>query len=1076
MLCSACGAETAQGARFCGACGAALAVACLVCGARAPPGARFCAQCGTRLVHAQPPASDHSAAERRPVCVMFCDLVNFTALATRLDPEDLGQVIRSYQSRVAECVTRFHGSVTRYVGDGVLAYFGWPEAHEADAELAVRAGLAITAAVGETLICGEALHVRIGIATGVVLMGAQFGDGEDRQHTAIGETPNVAARLQGLAGSDGVVIDTATRQQIGDLFECRDLGPVELKGLCKPIPAWQVMREIAVENRFAALHAMHATPLVARHEELELLARRWRQAKVGDGQVTLVVGEAGIGKSRLLAEFEQRLNGEPPMTLRLSCLPHHRNSALHPLIARWEREFGFAHGDTATQRLRKLEATLAILQTPPYDVALIAELMSVRADHRDHRRELSPLQHKEKIFRAVNRWLINRAQGQPLFVVIEDLHWADPTTLELLDTTIGLIEAVPVLLVASSRLEFQAPWASHPAVSVIMLRRLGTRHAARLVEGITQGQPLPAAFVEQIIARADGIPLFIEELARMIVENVDQAHHAKLTVPATLQASLLARLDSLPAGKPIAQIGACIGREFSWALLEQTAGLAHPALAEGLDQLLRSGLLFRHGAPPDAIFMFKHALVQDAAYESLPRGRRAQIHKAIVRALEHDPEIGAVQPALLGWHCVQAGLVERAAHYYQLAGQRAEELSALAETKTLLEHGLALVATLPESNERHRLETQLLVALGRVLHITKGMADPEAARVFERAIILARDLDDARTLTKALGGWFINALQRADYAASWRAGSELLTLGLRRNETYPRMLGYVALGTTRLLRGRFQLALNELEQAARVVAAPQKPDDPPQTWGTSPMRSGQVFLAIALACLGRPTQAAVEAANAERATGLTPFGRAAVLTNLCRLNMIMEDIAAFSEHKAALSLLASEQRFPQFEAQSRFYGGWLEVCAGGGCVGVREMRAALAKLGDMNYRMWHAFGCLMLADALVRTANVDEALLVLDEGLGTSAQTGEACLEAELHRRRGELLMRSAHPDPDAAESEMQSAISVARYQSARLFEMRAYVSLTRHGLGRRKPAVSHEGPAWMPAGAALEVLSDGAG
>jgi class 3 adenylate cyclase/predicted ATPase len=1007
---------------------------------------------------------------------MFCDLVDFTALAVRLDPEDLGQVIRSYQSRVAECVTRFHGSVTRYVGDGVLAYFGWPEAHEADAELAVRAGLAIVDAVGETLISGEALHVRIGIATGVVLIGEQAGGAHGHRYTAIGETPNVAARLQGLAGSDGVVIDAATRQQIGELFECRDLGRVALKGLGEPIPAWQVVREMPVENRFAALHAMHATPLMARHEELDLLERRWRQAKAGNGQVVLVVGEAGIGKSRLVAEFERRLNEGPAVTLRLSCLPHHRNSALHPLIARWEREFGFAHGDTMEQRKGKLEAALANLATPPDDVALIAELMSVRVDHRNLRRDLSPPQHKDKIFKAVNRWLINRAKGRPLLIVIEDLHWADPTTLELLDTATGLIEAVPVLLVASSRPEFQAPWASHPVVSVIMLRRLGTRHAARLVEGITQAQPLPASLVEQIIARADGIPLFLEELARTVMANVEQGQHAKLTMPATLQASLLARLDSLPAGKQIAQIGACIGREFSWTLLEQTAGLAHPVLAEGLDQLLRSGLLFRHGIPPDAIYTFKHALVQDAAYESLLRGRRAQVHSAIVRALEHDPEIGTVQPALLGWHCVQAGLVERAAHYYQLAGQRAEELSALAETKTLLEHGLALAATLPDSTERHRLEMQLLFALGRVLHITKGMADPDAARVFEQAIVLARDTGDARTLIKALGGWFINALQRADYEASWRAGSELLALGQHRKETYPRMLGYVALGTTRLLRGRFQLALAELDQAARMIAAEPKSADPTHGWGVNPMRSGQVFLAITLACLGRADQAAVEAATAERATGLTPFGRAAVLGNLCKLNIITEDIAAFSEHKAALSLLTMEQRFPQFEVQSRFYSGWLEVCAGTGRVAVREMRAALADLAAMNYRMWHAFWCLMLADALMRAAEVDEALLVLDDGLSTSARTGEVCLDAELHRRRGELLIQSARPDPDAAEGEMRCAIRVARHQSARLFEMRAYISLARLRMARAQHVVSRGGPFRMPAGIALDGLSGGAG
>jgi adenylate cyclase len=321
-------------------------------------------------------------------------------------------------------------------------------------------------------------------------------------------------------------------------------------------------------------------------------------------------------------------------------------------------------------------------------------------------------------------------------------------------------------------------------------------------------------------------------------------------------------------------------------------------------------------------------------------------------------------------------------------------------------------------------------------------------------------------LAKALGGGFINALQRADYQASWRAGRELIALGQRRNETHPRMLGYVALGTTRLMRGRFQLALAELDKAVRLVTAEQRPDYGPLVWGTTPMRSGQTFLAITLACLGRPDQAAVEAQTAKHATRLTPFGRAAVLTNLCRLNVITEDIAAFNEHQTALSLLAAEQRFPQFQAQSRFYHGWREVRAGGGQAGVREMQAALAELEAMNYRMWHALWCLMLADALVRTGHVHEALVVLDEGLGTSARTGEVCLDAELHRRKGELLMRSSHPDPYAAERELRWAIRVARHQSARLFEMRAYVSFARHRLVQRKDTASRGVPARVPAAA----------
>jgi class 3 adenylate cyclase len=1016
---------------------------CSSCGAETDESARFCTQCGARLIQAYQRSDSHEA-ERRPVSVMFCDLVDSTALSTRLDPEDLGQVIRSYQSLVAATIARFRGFVARYVGDGVLAYFGWPEAHEVDAEQAVRAGLAIAAAVGEMPTCGEALHVRIGIATGVVVIGGQPGDGA-RQHIAIGETPNVAARLQGLAGPDGVVIDAATRRQIGELFECRELGSIELKGLSRPVLAWQVLGETAVESRFAALRVMHAAPLIGRDEELDLLERRWGRAKAREGQVVLVVGEPGIGKSRLIAALEERLE-EPHATLRFSCLPHNEHSALHPLIARWERESGFAHGDTTEQRLRKLETALAPLGTPREDVALIADLMSVRLDQWYPKPELSPRRRKEKTFEAVNRWLVGRTRGQPSLVVVEDVHWADPTTLDMLGTTIGIIAELPVLLVATSRPEFEAQWVTHPAVRVITLGRLDSEQSVSLAKEVTRGQPLPADLIERIAAHADGVPLFIEELAQTVMEDMEHAGHASRSIPATLQASLLARLDLVPAGKHVAQIGACIGREFSWGLLEQVAGLPPALLAEGLEQLLASGLLFQHGAPPDAAYTFKHALVQDAAYESLLRSRRAEIHSAIVQALEHDhPEIGSLQPALIGWHCVGAGLIERAAGYYQVAGKRAEELSALAETQTLAEHGLALVATLPDDVQRRRLEAELLVTLGRVLHIAKGMANADAAHAFERAVALSRDMEDANTLIQALSGWYVNALQRADYETSWRAGRELVGLGHHRGEPYARMLGYVALGATRLLRGRFRLALAELDMAARVVADLQDVGDTSEVRWHSPMRSGQVFLAIALACLGRLDEAAVEAAIAERAIGLSSFGRAIVLTNLCRLDMIVGDVAALDKHRTALRVLATEQRFRQFIAQSRFYGGWLEVRAGVRDVGIGEMKAALAELHAMNYNMWNALWYLMLADALARDNRSAEALVALDEGLSFSARTGEACLDAELHRRKGELLMRPEHADPILAQREIRCAISVAQSQSARLFEQRAYRSLSRH-------------------------------
>ncbi len=529
-----------------------------------------------------------SIAERRLLSVMFCDVIGSTAMSYRLDPEDLSSVIRGYQSCVAATIARFGGFIARYVGDGVLIYFGWPEAQEVDAEQAVRAALAVIDAIAQASTPMELLQLRIGIATGLAVVGEPIGTGESRQQTAIGETPNLAARLQGLAEPNSIVIDATTRRLIGGLFDCRDLGLVALKGLPQPVQAWRVVDETAVEGRFEAFHAGAMTPLIGRDEEFDLLLRRWQQAKSGEGQVVLLSGEPGMGKSRLIAALEDRLRGGPQQILRYFCSQHHQDSALHPIVARWERDLRFTRDDTPQERLHKLE--LVVTGRSQEEIALIADMLSLPVDDRYPTLSSNPLRKKEKLFDSMMRGLNNRARRRPVVILFEDAHWADASSLELLDKAVGLLTDLPVLLVMSHRPEFQPPWVGLAVTSVITLRRLTQKQSAQLAERIAVEQVLPPALRERIVAQSDGVPLFIEELTKAVLEFATQVDSTSTPlVPATLQGSLIARLDRLPAAKQVAQIGAVIGREFSHTLLTAVADMPEKQLAHGIDLLVEFG-------------------------------------------------------------------------------------------------------------------------------------------------------------------------------------------------------------------------------------------------------------------------------------------------------------------------------------------------------------------------------------------------------------------------------------------------------------------------------------------------------
>src|SRR3984957_17163126 len=668
------------------------------------------------------PDSSETTAERRPLSVMFCDLIGSTALSSRLDAEDLREVIRTYQACVATTIRQFDGFIARYVGDGVLIYFGWPEARETDAERAVRAGLAVAAAVSRTPVSGEPLHVRIGIATGLVVIGEPIGSGDSRQQTAVGETPNLAARLQGLAGPDQVMIDAATRRQIGGLFECQDLGAVELKGVPAAVPAWQVVSENRALGQFEALRS-GTTPLVGRDEEVELLLRRWAQAKAGHGRVVLISAEPGVGKSRLAEALVERIAAEPHTRLRYFCSPHHQDSALYPVIARMERAAGFQQADEPAARLAKLQALLAATAPPVEDVALIAELHSLSSVDFAPPLDVSPQRKKDKMFEALLRQIEGLSRQHPVLMVFDDIHWIDPSSCELLDRVIERIGDWPVLLLAMFRPEFQPPWTGQPHVATLTLARLDRRDTAAMVAKVAGDAALPPEIIDEIAERTDGVPLFVEELTKAVLETGEQGGrpvtpfsmpHSAWSVPVTLHASLMARLDWLgPAARGVAQTGAAIGREFGFGLLASTIDLPEPQLYEALNRLTNAGLLFVRGTPPEASYVFKHALVQDAAYGTLLRSRRQRLHSRIAATLEDRlPEVVLSQPALLAQHCATAGLAEKAAAYWLKAGQEALAASAMAEAITRLRKGLDVLAGLPDGPWHLQQELDLQSALG----------------------------------------------------------------------------------------------------------------------------------------------------------------------------------------------------------------------------------------------------------------------------------------------------------------------------------------------------------------------------
>jgi class 3 adenylate cyclase/predicted ATPase len=1000
-------------------------------------------------------SSTPAEAERRQLTVMFCDLVGSTPLSTRFDPEDLRELIGSYHRAVDDTVARFEGFVAKYMGDGVLVYFGYPQAHEDDAERAVRAGLAVIEAIGR-LPAPEPLRVRLGVASGLAVVGDLIGAGAAQERGVVGETPNLAARLQALARPGTLVVADSTRRQIGTLFEIEDLGPQPLAGFAEPQRAWRVVGESGVASRFEALRS-GTTPLVGRDEELDLLLRRWRQAKSGAGRAVLVSGEPGIGKSRLTAALSAHIETEPHIRLRYFCSPHHQDSALYPFIGQLERAAGFTRDDTNATKLDKLAALLDD-GAEPGDLSLIAEMLSLSGGERFLPLDLSPQRKKERTLAALLRQLQALARRQPILMIFEDLHWIDPTSRELLDLTVEKITGLPVLLVATYRPEFQPPWVGGSQVTVVALNRLGRNEGAALVRQLAGNLgALPPDVVDEIVERTDGVPLFVEELTKAVVEaGADRGHasisavpSSSLAVPATLHASLLGRLDRLgPSAKTAAQVGAVIGRDFSYELLAAAAPLAEPELREALLRLVEAGLVFQRGLPPAAEYLFKHALVQDTAYSTLLRGPRQALHRRIAEALEQRfPESVETRPEILAHHYGEAAMADKAIAYWHRAGKLSVAKSAVREATAQLRRGLGLLEGLPETRERNQLELDIDVTLAAALMAGKGYGDPEVAATLERANRLVTETASVGTPLhfSVLFGLWVSTFAGGAIAAALEHAANFLSFAQSQLSSGPLLVGHRILAHSLIRHGDYRAALAHVETAASLYR-PDEHRDSAFHYGQDIGVSAFVQLSSALWHRGYPDQCARAADRA--LTYSRELGHAHTLAQALywagMAAVFARDVATVCVHSNNCVALASEHGFPQWTAWGRILQGWADAQRGEATTGIARIRDGLAATEATGARAYTPRFLTLLAEALAFAGKIEEALAALDDALAQAAASGAKGDSAEIHRVRGEFTGRLPYPDPAKAEESFRTALAIARDQGTRGYELRAATSLAR--------------------------------
>jgi class 3 adenylate cyclase/predicted ATPase/ABC-type transport system involved in cytochrome c biogenesis ATPase subunit len=995
-------------------------------------------------------------AERRHLTVMICDLVGSTGLSARLDPEDMRAVIDAYHAACARITRAYDGFLAEFRGDGILAYFGYPLAHEDDAERTVRAGLDIIAAIArlETR-AAEPLAVRIGIATGVVVVGELSREGALREHAVVGETPNLAARLQALAEPGTIVVAASTRRLLGDLFRLRDLGRHEVKGIAEPVAAWAVEGVSPSESRFEAVRAARLTDLIGREDEIDFLLKRQRLAWRGEGQVVLISGEPGIGKSRLAAALAEHIASEPHTRLRYQCSPYHANSALHPFIAQLERAAGFKADDTSEQRLNKLEALLAMGASRIEAVApLFAALLSIPVGERYPPLALSPTQQRRRTLAALLDQFEGLARRQPILLSFEDVHWADATSLELLDLTVERMRQLPVLALFTFRPEYEAPWVGLPNIGTLTLGRLDRNDVESMVARMTGGRVLPAEVMKQIVDKTDGNPLFVEELTKAVLEAGILVENAEgyrldgplppLAIPETLQDSLMARLDRLAPVREIGQIGAAIGREFSYSLLRVLVGRDETALKNALAQLEQAELVFRRGEPPEAVYSFKHVLVRDAAYESLLKSRRQQLHGQIARTLkERFADIVVRQPEIVAHHFTEAGLVEPAIDYWLKAGQHAARRSANAEALNHLARGLELLPNIDDPKLRNKSELLLQMSLGHSLRATKGWSIDSVKHAYTRALQLCKESGfDEHTLPAVFGLWTWNFVRGALGEAQALA-EHLVNTAENLDDSVYKVLAHEALGFTLFAHGKFASAHAALQRSIS-LCEDGKAAAYLDLSAQDPRVHVRLYDGMVLWLLGYPDQALRLCAEARRYADKSqrPFSEAMARTISLRVHQFRGEAAVIARQANAAIALCEENGFVHYLAMALILRGWATAQQGEFEKGIAEIQEGLEKQRATGALLYESYTLGLLADACIKNERYRQALDFLDRAqLRLNEENSERFYAAEIYRLLGETHLRS-HQDLDQAERYLCKGLELAREQRARAFELKLCTSI----------------------------------
>jgi predicted ATPase/class 3 adenylate cyclase len=1028
-------------------------------------------------------------AERRQLTVLFCDLVDSTVLATQLDPEEWREVVRAYQETCAKVIARFDGHIAQYLGDGLLVYFGYPLAHEDDAQRAVRAGLGIVEALRQlnTRLAQERgiqLAARLGCHTGLVVVG-EMGSGTRQEQLALGETPNLTARLQGMAAPNTLVVSAATFQLLGGFFACQSLGTSLLKGFAQPVEVYRVLYESMARSRLEAAGSGGLTPFVGREQEVGVLRERWEQVKDGSGHVVLLSGEAGIGKSRLVQVLKEDVAAEPQAWLTpCQCSPYYQNTALYPMIELLERvALRFERDETPEQKVRKLEGLLVQYGLPlPETVPLLAALLSLplTADYRPL--TVSAEQQKQQTLRALLMIQLRIAAQQPVLFVMEDLHWVDPTTLEFLNLLVDQGPTARILALWTFRPDFSPPWTGRVHLTQMTLPRLARRQAAEMINRVAHGKTLPAEVVEQVVAKTDGVPLFVEELTKMVLESAllqEREERYELTgllptlaIPTTLHDSLMARLDRLAAVKGLAQLAATLGREFSYELLQAVSPLNEETLQRGLQQLVAAEFLYQRGLPPQATYLFKHALIQDAAYQSLLRSTRQQHHQRIAQVLEAQfPDTAETQPELIAHHYTEAGLNAHAVPYWQRAGQRASDRSAYVDAVAHLTQGLALLEPLPDTPEREQQELVVQMTLGPVLMAIKGGGAPEVERVYTRARELCERVGEPAELFRVLWGlWYVYNL-RGEHQRARELGEELLSLAQRIQDPDLLLEAHHALWAILFYGGELTAARPHLDEGLRLYDPQRHRLHAARYTGHDPGVCCRIVAAQSFWLLGYPDQAVASSQVAlDLAQQLAhPFSLTLALNFAAMLHHCRRE-APFTRARAEAAItLATEQDFPQQLERARPLRGWALTAHGYGEEGLTQIRQALAADQSPGLMRDRPYNLALLAEASAQSGQTTEGLEALAEALALLATSGVRWWEAELHRLKGELLLQSGVQSPESnhaarrmphaaeAEASFQQALDIARRQEAKALELRAAMSLSRLWQRQGKRQEAHD-------------------